>query len=138
MIWSLEDAAAHLSRLLDLGVLDYLLPYLEEASVASSRQSDALELLQHIGRSHAAVLVSGGILSKLCTLLRCHPDDFRRARVCAVLAVLLHACTSAEVDNAVQDGLISALFAFASRHRDNTGAMVQVLMHICLRGNDAH
>jgi hypothetical protein len=130
--------AAGVRRLLDLGVLDYLLPHLEEASVVSPRQSDALELLQHIGRSHAAVLVSGGILSKLCKLLRCHPDDFRRARVCAVLAVVLHGCTSAEVDSVVQGGLIPALFAFASRHLDTTVATVQVLVHICLRGNDAH
>jgi hypothetical protein len=131
--------AAGFRRLLDVGVLDYLLPRLAPASDASFEQSPALGLLQQIGQSHAALLASGDILTKLGQLVRRHHDDFRRAKACAVLAVVLRASTfaEAEVDSAVQDGLIPVLVRFAgSEHHEDVA--VRVLMLICLRGTDAH
>jgi hypothetical protein len=134
--------AAGMRRLLDLGVLDYLLPRLAEASESESRQCSALNLLQQIGRSgggaNAPLLVRRGILTKLREMVQWHRDPFLRDEACAVLAVVLRGCTSVEVDVAVQDGLISVLVAFFRRGSSRCHTAVPVLTYICLRGSDAH
>jgi hypothetical protein len=45
---------------------------------------------------------------------------------------------SAEVETAVQDGVISVLLTFASRNPSSHFQAVQALMSLCLRGTKAH
>jgi hypothetical protein len=132
-------------RLLDLGVLDLLLPHLDEACDSDLRQSSALDILQQIGQTeggvHAPLLASRGIVGSLGELVRRHDrddEDSFRGKACAVLAVVLRGCTSVEVDIAVQDDLLSVLVAFASRDRFHRRIVAEVLMWMCLRGTEAH
>jgi hypothetical protein len=53
------------------------------------------------------------------------------------MAAVFHGSTSAEVDTAVQEGLIPILLAVA-RNENNRQCAAQVLTSMCLRGNDVH
>jgi hypothetical protein len=136
--------AAGVCRLLELGVLDHLLPCLatdarDEYSVI--HRCSAMDLLLQIVQSdfaHTPLLVSRGIVGKLDRLVRDCLSDSVRSKACVVLAAVLCGCSPVDVDSAVQGGLIPVLVAFF-RHDSSRGhTAVRALTYICLRGNDAH
>jgi hypothetical protein len=135
-------SAAGVHRLLELGVLELLLPRPGEKSNGTSfRQCSVLDALKPISRTsgfaHASLLASRGIVDRLSGLVRDSECDGVRIRACAVMAAVLHGSTTAEVNAAVQDGLIPTLLAVA-RNENNRQHAAQVLTSMCLRGNDVH
>jgi hypothetical protein len=140
----LDFGSAGVRRLVEVGVLDSLLPFLEEAWDRRSWQHTALWLLQQISWSdecaHASLLVSHSIFGKLNKLMHRNSKhmDYSRSRACAVLAGILYGCTCAELDATVQGGLIPVLTDFAVSGKRASDSAVEALTWICLRGDESH